>query len=196
MFFAVIASAGDPPIGFDEETLGKVMAGQIVTKELVGTKNEFRHVIRAYFNKVSSDAYIGLATDHPRYATLFPEVKEGKTLKVNDTRTEFDFWLHLDLQYGPYTIPMYPELHQTVFRAPDQLSEARIQSELSNYKDEMDFGMQKTRLIPYETGMLVEEDIHFKAKEAIPTASLVKQELLKFYSRYVDTFRRVLQGGY
>jgi len=190
------ALAMDPPTGFDPDTLARVMKGEIVVKELVNTKVEFREVARAYFNKVSTEAYHQLATNHKKYPSMFSEVKDAKTLKVDDKRTMYDYWLHLVIQYGPYTIPVYPEGTQVVTPAKDPTSEAYVRNVITNYTDTLDFAVQKTRLIPYQTGILVEEDIHVKVKSEVTGGNIVKKELHKFYTRWVNTFRKELGGDH
>lgn len=194
MFLAVsrISSAERDPEGFDPETLAKVLSGKIVQQQVISTPVELRTMIRAYFDRVSGYAYIQLATDHPKWAQLFPGVKEGKTTFVNEIKTYFEYELSLVVKYGPYTIPLYPKGKQTVTYAPDAVSESKILNELTNYKDYIEFLVQKTRLIPYQTGILIEDDVHLKVKNQVPAA--VKSELAEFFNRYVETFRKALGG--
>lgn len=194
VFLAVsqISMAERDPEGFDPETLAKVLSGEIVLQQVVSSPVELRTMIRAYFDRVSGDAYIRLATDHPKWAQLFQEVKEGKTTLVNETKTYFEYALSMVVKYGPYTIPLHPTGKQNITYAPDAVSESKIINELTNYKDYIEFIIQKTRLIPYQTGILVEDDVHLKVKNQVPQA--VKTELANFFNRYVETFRKALGG--
>ncbi len=180
------------PAGFDAETLEKVLQGKTVIKNVINTKLELHSYIRAFFDDVIAQEYVELATDHPKFPTLFPEVKEGRTTYVNESKTQFEYALSMVIEYGIYLIPFNPTGIQKIKHGQDSVSESTIENEVTNYKERFEFIRQNTRLIPFQTGILIEEDVHMKMKKQIP--DFVKEELAKFYIRYVETFRTALQG--
>jgi hypothetical protein len=185
----------DAPVGFkDPVLLGRVMKGEAVIQEPIGTQTEFQTVVRLYFNRVSPEAYAILATNHRVYPTMFDEVKEGRTTKANVGLTEFDYWLDLLVGTGILEDHVYPEGHQTFTPAADTKSEALIVNHLTNYQDTIQSAVQRTRLIPYETGMLVEDDIHILMQDASLSSRIVKKKLHDFFVKYVSALRVALHG--
>lgn len=187
----------DGPVGFEDPALlAKVMEGKIVMEDKVDTKVEFRTVAKAFFNRTAPEAYAALATNHPKYADLFTEVKKGETLKVSTDKTEFDYKLHLVFKVGPFSQDVYPEGHQKVTFGADATAEGRIDNEILNYKEEIKSATQVTRLIPYENGILVEDDVHVVLVKPSSQSGMIKKKLKEFFGQYVSTFRKELQGQY
>jgi len=180
----------------DPKLLARVMSGEIVLEEKVSTKTEFRSIVKAFFNKVSPDAYTKLATNHPKYPSLFSEIKEAKTVSVSTDQLNLDYWLHLKVPIGPFFYDAYPEGHHTIVSAPDAQSEAKLLNEVTNYKDQIKFAKQTTRLIPYKTGILVEDDIHFLLTKESAFSGTIKKKFKEFFTRFVSTMRKELQGSY
>lgn len=197
--FAVTAMAApaDPPIGFEDPALlGTVMDGKIVLQDKVDSKVEFRTVAKAFFNKVSPDSYVALAVNHPKYKDLFSEVKKGETTKISDDKSTYDYKLHLRISVGPFSQDVYPEGRQVITLATDALAEARIDNEIVNYKDEIKSAIQVTRLIPYQGGILVEDDVHVVLAKPSAQSGMIKKKLKEFFTKYVTAFRKELQGDY
>lgn len=187
--------AANPPAGFEDAALLKdVMAGKIILKDLVDSNIEFKTVAKAYFYRVTPDHYLGLAVDHPRYSKLFEEVKEGKTTKVSDDKSVFDYWLHLSINVGIFDYDAYPEGRQRLFVADETNPEFRIANEITNYKDQLKFATQNTRLIPWEDGFLVEDTVNAVLVKPSSFSGMIKKELKKFFSKYVTTFRKELKA--
>lgn len=186
-----------PPAGFEDPGLmSKVMAGEIVVKQLVDTKQENRTVLRSYFNKVSGKAYADLAMNYEKYPSLFSEVKEAKTTKVSQDRKETEYWMDMLVTVGFFTTHVYPEGKHTYTPGTTSASEDRMLHELTNYKDTLEFARETVRLIPYETGILVESDLHVKLVQPSAQASMMKRYLVNQFIKYTTTFRRELSGNY
>jgi len=186
----------EAPKGFeDPKLLAKVMSGEIVSETLIDTKTEHQTIVRAYFNRVSSDAYIRLATNHHKYPSMFPEVKGvPKSVKINEN--EFEYTLDVLIQTGPFSFHVYPDFLQVVTPAPDLVSESAIANDVTNYTDVLEFFRQRTRLIPWETGILVEDNLHAKIKKEYIQAAAVKKQILQTFLRYTETLRKELSGNY
>jgi hypothetical protein len=195
---AAAASPAAPIPGFENpQILERVMGGEIVKEEKISTAVEVQTIMRAFFNKVSPDAYVGLATDHPKYVELFPDlIKEAKTTKVNADHTEWDYWMDILYTMGIFQTHVYPEGHQIYRKAPDAASEATLLHNITNYQDYIKSATQTTRLIPYKTGMLVHDDIHLVMKKESSHTAMIKEQIAKQFERYISTFREHLQGSY
>jgi len=192
-----ITFAGETPKGFeDAKLLGRVMNGEIVFTPIKDTAIEFRGYVRSFFNKVSTDAYIDLATNHARYPELFNEIKDVKSIGSNAAKTEFDYRATLMVSVGPFTQPVYPQLHQIIARATETLGEAHLAQTITNYADMIAKSLHKTRLIPYEGGILVEDEVSFTLAKSVLGAGTVKNKLKEFFNRYSKVFRKALSGDY
>lgn len=195
LFAAAQTALADPPAGFDAETLKQVMSGKIVGEVKTDTANEYRLVNRAYFHKVSTDAFLDLAVDHAKYPSMFsPEVQDARTLTVNEDKTVYTYTMDLEVTMGLFTFYLHPEAKHTLKRAADPTAEAHLLNELTSHKEQVELLVQNTRLIPHESGILVEEDLHLKMKPGTVQGSSIKNYLKKFFARYVDTFRKELKG--
>lgn len=195
----VLASSmtlADPPEGFEDPgLLAKVLNGDIVIEDIVDIPLEFRSYGRSYFDGVSSEAFVEGITDHARWPDLIGEVKEAKTTKINADQTEFDFWAHMIVNYLFFTYEFYPEGRQTISPAPDILSETKIYSVITNYQEEYKMLEMDTRLIPYETGILVEDDIHIVLVEESLYSDIAKKEAKKKYLELMTNLRKDLQSN-
>jgi len=201
LFASYHADAGlrpdDIPEGFkDPLLLEKVMKGEIIIQDTISTPTEFRTIGRAFFKKVSPNAYLDLATNHPKYPDLFEEVKKGETLEINSSKTEFKYRLDILIEVGFLSEHVYPEGIQKLVRAEDAISESTVDNEITNYTQTIKFSRQHTRLIPYKDGMLVEDDVHFQLQKDSGLSGIIKQELKKFFTKYISRFRQELQGSY
>lgn len=198
IFIATVGIArAEPPEGFEDPVLlQKVMAGEVVVQDVLSTKVEFRTFSRSFFDEVSPKEYVDLVTDHPKWPMFVPEIKEGKTTKVNEDRTQFEFWLHVVAQFGLFTYDLYPEISQTIYWANDEVNESRIYSLLLNGQEDVKLGEVTTRLIPYETGILVEDNIHVVLVKESGYSSLIKKEATKKIVAMTKRIREILQGDY
>lgn len=191
-FVCSLVFAADKPQGFEDPAIyDAVMAGQIHEEKLVDSKKESRRIFRVFFPKTSPDAFVDLATNHPKYPVMFPEIKEAKTTKVNPERTVFEARMHIPVKVGPFTKHLYPELRQTISRAPDAITEWKIVSELLNQKDSIDFLRSSSRLIPWEGGILIHTDSHFLLKDQ-PLLGTIKKEMMQQERRQIEVFRKEL----
>jgi hypothetical protein len=196
-FVQMSSNAADIPKGFEEPGLmDRLLAGKIVTKRIVDTQTESKVLVRSFYKKVSTDAYIELAVNYPKYADMFQEVREGKLLKVNAEKTQYDYKLHVVASVGIITKHVYPEFRHSIGRAKTTLGEARVENLLLNYKDQMEIGAQSTRLIPFQDGILVEDFAHVKARGNTASAKAAKRKFIEFFLSYTKIFRDELKGGY
>lgn len=190
-----VTLAADPPKGFEDPALlAKVLNGQLVIEEKTSTAIEFRSVAKAFFKKVSTDSYVDLAINHMKYPDLFEEIKAGETLEISADKKTYRYRLDLFVEQGFLSLHLYPEGIQKIFRAPDTHSEARVENTITNYKEQINFANQVTRLIPYENGILVEDDVHFRLQKETPSSKIIKLKLREFFTKYVSRMRQALQG--
>jgi hypothetical protein len=190
-----VARGQEAPAGFkDAAILSAVMSGKVHKEVVLNTAKEEKLYLRAYFNKVSPQAYAELATNYEKYADMFEEIQEGKTTKSNPERTVFEYYMDIVFVYGLLPFHVYPEGRHVVTFGADSTAESTIKHELTNYKDTFDLAKETTRLVPYENGMLVEDEIHVLLKKAGSTSESVKVELVKEFSKFMETFRQVLKG--
>lgn len=196
VYSSAFANYPDPgPAGFEDPALlAKVMGGEIVVKDLVDTKTEFRTVAKAYFNRVTPEAYWQLSSNFVHYPKMFSEVKEGKALEVSVDKLAVDWWLHLKIKVGFISQDFYPEGSQEFLPGLHATSEARVANRITNLQEYLKSGKQTTRLIPFDNGILVEDDIHAVLQDGVTGSALVKKELRKFFLKYISTFRKELQG--
>ena len=196
VFFSLFSSlvlAADPPVGFqDPALLAKVMSGKADVFEKVSSSKEFETIVRLFIDRATPEAYAKVATNHAAYPSIFTEVKQGKTLQANSQLTEFDYWLDMLVIYSGFTEHIYPEGHQTVLFGVDVRSETTIDHHLKNYEETIAASSQHTRLIPWETGILVEDDTHIVMVEASMTSAIVKKKLHDFFASYAINLQKAL----
>ena len=178
----------------DPAEIQKLLQGTIIQKDTINTKKEFQTITKAFFKQVSADAYAALAVNYAVYPTMFEEVTEGKTIKSNHDQTEHDYWLHLVIYAGPFTEHIYPEGHHTIVRPIDGTSEGKVLNQLTNYPEYIDVATQQTRLVPYQGGILVEDDVHILMKDETVYSKLVKNKLKEFFGKYTAKMRIALHG--
>lgn len=194
--FASVAFA-DVPKGFEDPVLlDKVMKGNIVTEQVMATKVEFKSVIRAFFKKTSPNAYVDLFTSHKKWIGLVKEIIDAKTTGANAAKTEFTYWLKLKIKYGIFTFNIEPEGKQTIAAAADAISEWKVRNEITNYKDQLKVAEEGIRLIPYQGGILVEDNIHVILEKESSQASTAKKEIEKKWTELIGAFRDELGGNY
>jgi len=193
---ALVARAETPPEGFEDAAVfEKVMGGEIHAQEALATKKEFRTIFRAYFPKIVATQYADLVVSHARYPEMFDEVKAAKTTKVNPGRTEFDYWAHIVYKFGIFNYDVYPEGRHTLVLPTTAYAEARVLHEVLNYKDQLNKVLETTRLIPWEGGILVHDDIYFMLQKESSQSTMIKNQLKKQFLRYLEKFREVLTGS-
>jgi len=191
---AVVRADGVPP-GFDAPGLmDRVMNGEIVLDETVNTDTEFQDYFRAFFDKTTPAAYGALVTDYEIYPQLFDNMKDGKTTSVNADHTVYTYTLTVEESIGPFTETVYPEGQETLQLTPDANGESHILNEITNYQNNLNYATETVRLIPYQTGMLVEDDVHVSIKNSSPATGMVKSQLQKQFQSYLSVFREHLQG--
>jgi hypothetical protein len=195
LLFTFSLFADTPPVGFEDPALlDAVLKGKIVAKDLVNTPTEVHTVIKSYFHKVNGDAYLDLAVDYPKYPELFAEIENAKQIAVNADKTEYDCGIDIKMKVGILEKKAYAELHQILTRVPDALSEDKFTQTITNNKDKVVKALQTTRLIPYEGGILVEDDIHFILTKDGAVGGVLKKYLKNLFDRYTLTFRKELKG--
>ncbi len=195
LFFCALSSAADAPKGFEDPALlEKVMKGEVVKTTVLENKLETKVILRAYSNKTSTDAYMDLAVNHAKYAALFDEIQDAKTVSVDKDRTTYDWWIDRIVGSGFLSFHVYPEGTQILTRAKDATSEATIENRMKNYKDQVVVGVQNTRLIPYENGILIEDTVYVKVVESAK-GEMIKSEIVKQFTRFLEVFRAELGGN-
>lgn len=195
-FIFSLSLVADPaPKGFEDPALlEQVLKGKIVTKEIVNTPTEVHTVIKSFFQAVSSDAYLDLAVDYPKYSQMFSEIESAHQLTVNADKTEYDCALNIKMKIGILEKKAYAELHQILTRSRDAISEAKFTQNITNNADKVVKAIQTTRLIPYSGGLLVEDDIHFVLTTEGAKGGVLKRYLKGLFDRYTSTFRTTLKG--
>ncbi len=184
--------AADKPAGFENAAIyDAVMAGEIHESTVVDTKKESRRIFRAFFPKTSPEAFSDLATNHAKFPEMFPEILEGRTTKVNADRTEFESWMKVHVKVGPFSKTLYPEARQKIKRGADAISEWTMESELLNQKDSVEFVRGKSRLIPWEGGILIYLDSHFLLLQQAGLG-MIKKKMMEQERRELEAFRKVL----
>ena len=192
VYLPVVAKADAPP-GF-ADVMDQVMQGDIVLQETVNTSTEFEDVFRAYFNKVTPDAYAALIVDYPKYPDMFDEIKEAHQISVNADRTVFTYGLKMVVAVGPFHQTITPEGRHTL--TINASGESHVLNEITNYQNYLNYATESTRLIPYQNGMLVEDTVHASLKSSNAAAGFVKKQLQNMFKGYLAAFRDHLQGNY
>ena len=189
--FARVSAAAIP--GFeDPKVLEKVMKGEIVTEEVTQTKKDFRTVFRLYVPKADTVAWTNVVTDHAKYPSMISQVKSAETTKVNAEKTEYEYKMELLVKVGPFSQKIYPEGRQNVTPAKDAVSEAVVVNTITNYQDMIAKNSETTRLIPYEGGILVHDDINFTLVKENGQSKLIAKELNKNAKSMLEAFRAAL----
>ncbi len=195
LFSFVNAWAQDPPPGFqDQKILNNVLAGNIDTQSVVDTNLEQHVFLRAQFKKVSPEAYKDVSTDFEGYGDILEEVQTAATLKVNADKTEYDYSMDVVFQAGPFPFHVYPEGHETWMAPKDVTSEGKILNVITNYKETFKSATESVRLIPYDGGILVEDEVHVLLLKDGVTAAQVKSQLVNEFKRMLVAFRTKLKG--
>jgi hypothetical protein len=191
-----VARANGVPPGFDAPGLmDRLMNGEIVLDETVNTGTEFEDFFRAYFDKTTPEAYGAIVTDYEKYPQLFDDMKDAKTTSVNADHTVFTYALTMDVTVGPFNETIYPEGKETLNLTPDANGESHITNAITNYQDYLNYATETLRLIPYKTGMLVEDDVHVSIKKQSAVSGMVKAQLQKQFQSYLTIFRTQLSGN-
>lgn len=183
--------------GFEDPILlSKVMSGKIVIQRLIDTDRESKLISRAYFNRVSPDAYQDLTVSYQKYPDLFEEVHSGKQTSADLANQIFTYWLDVFAKVGFLGKHVYPEGKHILVRSKGANAEARVRHTLTNYQDLLDVANQEIRLIPYENGFLVEDKVHVRARKVTMVTKPAKKKFVQFFMNYTEVLRNELQGGY
>ncbi len=199
VFFVLMAvpAFSAPSRGFEDPVLlDKVMKGNIVVEQVMATKTEFKSAVRAFFNKVSPEAYTDLFTSHKQWIGLIPEIKDAKTLSASPDKLTFTYWLKMTIKYAIFTFDLEPEGKQTVTPGKDAISEWTIHNEITNYKDNLTVAEENVRLIPHQGGILVEDNIHVILAKESNQATTAKKEIEKKWISLLTAARTKLGGNY
>lgn len=184
----------DIPSGFTEAVLEQVMAGKIVPDVKKDTTNEFHAFHRAFYKGVTVDSYIKLAINHPKYASLFEEVEDARTLEANTALTLLTYAMDLKIKVGFISFFLNGKGRHTVKYPETAEGEGQVHNELLNYKDKVKLLTQNIRLVPYEDGILVEQEIDLEMQPDASSKETIKNYLKNFLTRFMSTFRAELQS--
>jgi len=186
--------AADFPKGFEKPGLiEKLKAGEVVYEEVKSTQTAYTGIHRAYFYKVSPEAYVAEVTQHKKYPDHFTEILQGETTKIEKDHS-WNYWLEMVVKVGIFSFKVYPELHHVFTPGKDAISEAVLLNELTNYGEHVKTATQTSRLIPYEGGMLIEDTINVEVKTANSQSGTIKKQVKDFFGKYIKVFRKVLKG--
>jgi len=195
LLFAFSASA-ETISGFeDAKVLADVMSGKIKVEQVSGSDIESTFIIRGFFPKGTPDAYVDVATNHKQYPVWFSEIKEAKTLTANPERTEWTYMMDLVVKYLFITEHVKPEGKQVYDRPTDAISEGVVTHTIQNYSDVLKDMVEKTRLIPYEDGILVHDYIHYTLNKPTSFAETVRKKLKEQFVRFMTVYRTQVSGG-
>ncbi|MCB0404220.1 MAG: hypothetical protein KDD51_05495 [Bdellovibrionales bacterium] len=192
--FAQTAFAASIPEGFTESVLEQVAEGKIVADVRKDTENEFHAFHRAYYHKVSADSFLKLAINHPKYAALFDEVEDARTLESNSDLTELTYAMDLKVKVGFISFYLNGKGRHKVRYPENAEDEGQVLNELLNYKDKVTKLTQNIRLVPYKEGMLVEQELVLKMHPDASSKKAIKDYLKNFLMRYLSTFRTELEN--
>lgn len=191
--FTQQAFSASIPEGFTETVLEQVATGKIVAEVRKDTEDEFHAFHRAYYHKVSPDSFLKLAINHPKYAALFEEVEDARTLESNSDLTELTYAMDLKIKVGFISFFLNGKGRHTVSYPETAEDEGQVFNELLNYKDKVLKLTQNIRLVPYKEGMLVEQELVLKMHPDASSKKTIKDYLKKFLTRYLNTFRTELE---
>jgi hypothetical protein len=190
----LFAASTKPPLGFEDSTVfNKVIAGDIVKVVEKDTASEYILKIRAYFNKkgskLDSSDLIKLVTNHKKYEELFPEeIKRASTISVSADKKSFKYLLI----FNSTGLSVRVDGDQKITYAKDATSEALIDNDISSFKNLFKSVSEKTRIIPYNDGLLVEDVINMQIISSGIMANKVKTKLTDNLNKFVTKFREEL----
>jgi hypothetical protein len=186
--------ATTPPLGFEDSTVfNKVIAGDIVKVVEKDTTSEYILKIRAYFNKkgskLDSSDLIKLVTNHKKYEELFPEeIKRASTISVSSDKKSFKYLLI----FNSTGLSVRVDGDQKITYAKDATSEALIDNDISSFKNLFKSVSEKTRIIPFNDGLLIEDVINMQIISSGIMANKVKTKLTDNLNKFVTKFREEL----
>ncbi len=195
IFLCLLAlpAVAEPVTGFEDQVvLDSVMTGTVTVEEVLATDSESTFVIRGFFPKVTPDQYVDLATDHRKYPSMFSEIKEAKTTWVNSERTEWKYWMNIVIKVLFFTKTIYPEGKQVYSRPVNAIGEGVLTHTVENYADTLKTMIERTRLIPYQDGMLVHDYINYILTKSSSSAEMIRSKLREQFVRFLTTYRKVL----
>ena len=173
-FFSLSVTATELSRDFsDPSTFDAVLNGEIIVEDQLDTGTVFLSVVRAYFFRTHPREYVELITDHPRWPELVKDFREGRTLDSNPEGTLFDWWLSMRVQFGLFHYEFFPTGRQTV---KERLGETTVHNLLDG-GEMVKIAEQRTRLVPYQGGMLLEDEIRVEIESPSPFASAAKREV-------------------
>lgn len=187
-------AAAKPPIGFEDASIfNKVIAGDIVKIVEKDTTKEYVLRIRAFFKKnkavLDSSDLIKLVTNHKKYEELFPEeIKRASTLSTSTDKKNFKYLLI----FNGTGLSVRVEGEQKIEYAKDATSEAFIHNDINSFKNLFKSVTEKTRIIPYDDGLLIEDVIEMQIISPGIVANKVKTKLTDNLNKFVSKFREEL----
>jgi hypothetical protein len=98
------------------------------------------------------------------------------------------------VEYGIFTFDVYPEGTHKAFPAKDTKSEAKLVNEITNYKDMMKKAVETTRMIPYQTGFLMEDTVEVELVKQSAQGGVIKKKLVDQFKSFLTGFRKELGG--
>jgi hypothetical protein len=157
------------------------------------TTSEYILKIRAYFNKkgskLDSSDLIKLVTNHKKYEELFPEeIKRASTISVSSDKKSFKYLLI----FNSTGLSVRVDGDQKITYAKDATSEALIDNDISSFKNLFKSVSEKTRIIPFNDGLLIEDVINMQIISSGIMANKVKTKLTDNLNKFVTKFREEL----
>lgn len=186
---AMPAWAGGPD--FEPEVLARVKKGEVVTENLVTSNREFKVRFRAYAPTGTPEAFVRVVTTHADFPRWIPEVKKAETTGVDDDGMGWRYRADVFIDLGIVQQTVTPEGHQRVTWPAAAGDDTLLRNQLTNYTDQLQTGEERTRLIPYESGFLIETIVEGVARQDLQVflAQLVRKELRARGKRLVERAR-------
>jgi hypothetical protein len=188
-FFAVPLAVAGPD--FEPEVLARVRRGEVVVDNLVQSNKEFRIRFRAFFPKGTPEGFVRLVTDHGRFPRWIPEVRSAETLAVEEDGTVFSYRADVFIDLGLIQETLAPEGTQRV-RWPDAPGgETHLRNTLTNYTSSLQFGEERTRLVPFQGGFLSDTTVEAVLRQELDPffAQLARREIRARCKRLVERAR-------
>ncbi len=190
------SAVADTIPGFEDSALLKeVMDGKIKVQEVSTSDTQGTFVIRAFIPKASPEMYAEVATNHKEYPAMFSEVKDAKTKSVNSDRTEWTYWMDIQIKVFLFSQHIFPEGKQVFERPADAVSEGVLTHTVANYADTLKDMVEKSRLIPYEGGILVHDYVHYELQKPSSFADTIRKKLKEQFVRFMTVYRKKLSDN-
>lgn len=179
---------------FEPEVLDRVLAGEIVADNLVTSNHEFRQRFRAYFPKGTPEAFVKLVTNHAAFPSWIPEVKKAETTGTDADGLGWRYHAEIFIDMGIVQQTVTPEGYQRLTPPAAPGDDTLLRNQITNYTDQLQSGEERSRLIPYQSGFLLDETIEAVARQDAPVfvATLVRKELRARGKKLVERARAQL----